>query len=34
MILIWLLFWFLHGTPALHEWNDWLVTLVISVVLA
>lgn len=29
MLLIWLIVWLLAGTPALHEWNAWLVTLII-----
>ncbi len=29
MTLIWLLVWLIKGTPALHEWNAWLVSLII-----
>lgn len=33
MILIWLIVWTLAGLPALHEWNFWLVSLIVSAVL-
>jgi hypothetical protein len=33
VILLWLLLWWLHGFPALHAWNDWLISLIISLIL-
>lgn len=33
MPLIWFLVWLVSGHPALHEWNGWLVWLIISIVL-
>jgi hypothetical protein len=32
MILVWLIAWLLWGEPALHEWNFWLVSLIVSVI--
>lgn len=34
MILPWLIVWLISGTPALHEWNGWLVSLIVCAVLA
>lgn len=34
MIIVWLILWLTHGTPALHEWNVWLVTLILSILAA
>lgn len=34
MLLIWLLVWLLEGTPAIHFWETWTITLVAAVVLA
>lgn len=33
MILPWLIIWLAEGAPALHEWNGWLVSLIICAVL-
>ena len=33
MIIPWLIVWFLEGSPALHYWNVWAVTLVIALIL-
>lgn len=33
MILIWLIVWAIENTPAVHPWNDWFITLIISIVL-
>lgn len=30
MTLVWLIVWLIYGHPALHEWNIWLVTLLLS----
>lgn len=34
MIIPWLIAWAICGLPALHEWNFWLVSLIVSLVLA
>lgn len=33
MLVLWLIVWLLKGTPALHEWNAWLVSCIICAVL-
>lgn len=33
MIVLWLIVWLLQGTPALHEWNACLVSLIIGAAL-
>lgn len=33
MTFLWLIFWLIEGTPALHPWNAWLVGLVVCVVI-
>lgn len=32
MTLLWLGVWLLQGTPQLHQWNNWLVSLIIVLV--
>lgn len=29
MTVIWLIVWLIEGTPELHQWNNWLVALLI-----
>lgn len=29
LLLIWLAAWLASGTPSVHEWNNWLVALII-----
>jgi hypothetical protein len=33
MILVWLLVWAIQGAPHVFPWNDWFITLIISIVL-
>lgn len=33
MTFIWLIVWLIQGTPALHQWNAWLVSLLICLAL-
>lgn len=33
MIFIWLLLWWMHHFPALHQWNEWLVGLIVCAAL-
>lgn len=33
MTLIWLLVWLIEGTPYLHEWNAWLVSLIVCLLI-
>lgn len=32
MIVPWLIIWAVSGAPALHEWNGWLVSLIICAI--
>lgn len=31
MTVIWLIVWLLYNTPALHQWNNWLIALIVCV---
>jgi hypothetical protein len=33
MTIIWLIVWLVSGTPPLHQWNAWLVSLIVVLVL-
>lgn len=33
MTIIWLIVWFIKDTPELHQWNTWLITLIICLAL-
>jgi hypothetical protein len=33
VIVPWFIVWWIAGFPALHEWNAWLVSLIICAVL-
>lgn len=33
MTLIWLVVWLLQGHPALHQWNNWLISLCACIVM-
>jgi hypothetical protein len=33
LLVLWMLCYLIGGTPALHEWNVWLVTLIVAAVL-
>jgi hypothetical protein len=32
MTIIWLLVWLIKDTPELHQWNAWLVALIICLI--
>lgn len=32
MTLLWLLVWLCYNTPALHQWNNWLIALIVCVI--
>jgi hypothetical protein len=31
-MLLWLIVWLVSGTPPLHEWNGWLISLIVCAV--
>lgn len=33
MTFLWFIFWLLSGTPQLHQWNAWLIALIVCIVL-
>lgn len=33
MTLLWLIIWIANGTPELHQWNSWAVSLAICLLL-
>jgi hypothetical protein len=33
MILLWLFVWWCYHTPPLHEWNGWLVSMIVCAAL-
>ncbi len=33
MTILWLIFWLLSNTPPVHQWNAWLIGLIVCVVI-
>lgn len=33
MTIIWLIVWLIHDTPAVHDWNGWMVALVVCIII-
>lgn len=33
MTFLWLIVWLIQDTPALHQWNNWLIALIVCVVI-
>lgn len=33
MTILWLIVWLVKDTPSLHQWNNWLIALIICAVL-
>lgn len=34
MVFWWFIVWFIAGTPPLHQWNAWLVSLIVCILCA
>lgn len=34
MIFIWLIVWLISGTPPLHHWNAWVISLIVCAIIS